>query len=45
MGVKAVVWHGGPDVRVDTVPDPVIKDRTDVIKVTLTWISHASSRR
>jgi len=29
--MKAVVWHGKRDVRVDTVPDPVIKDPTDVI--------------
>jgi threonine dehydrogenase-like Zn-dependent dehydrogenase len=29
--MKAVTWHGKRDVRVDTVPDPVIKDPTDVI--------------
>ncbi|HWO61532.1 MAG TPA: zinc-dependent alcohol dehydrogenase [Umezawaea sp.] len=29
--MKAVVWHGKRDVRVDTVPDPVIKDPTDVV--------------
>jgi threonine dehydrogenase-like Zn-dependent dehydrogenase len=29
--VKAVVWHGKRDVRVDTVPDPIIKEPTDVI--------------
>jgi threonine dehydrogenase-like Zn-dependent dehydrogenase len=29
--MKAVTWHGRRDVRVDTVPDPVIKDPTDVI--------------
>jgi threonine dehydrogenase-like Zn-dependent dehydrogenase len=33
--VKAVVWHGIGDIRLDTVPDPVIKDPTDaVIRVT-----------
>lgn len=29
--MKAVTWHGRRDVRVDTVPDPTIKDATDVI--------------
>ncbi|MEO6082104.1 MAG: zinc-dependent alcohol dehydrogenase [Umezawaea sp.] len=29
--MKAVTWHGKRDVRVDTVPDPVLKDPTDVI--------------
>ncbi|MEV4314861.1 zinc-dependent alcohol dehydrogenase [Actinocrispum sp. NPDC049592] len=29
--MKAVTWHGRRDVRVDTVPDPVIKDPGDVI--------------
>ncbi len=29
--MKAVVWHGKRDVRVDTVPDPIIKEPTDVI--------------
>ncbi|RSM72350.1 glutathione-dependent formaldehyde dehydrogenase [Kibdelosporangium aridum] len=29
--MKAVTWHGRRDVRVDTVPDPVIKESTDVI--------------
>ncbi|MFI1442052.1 alcohol dehydrogenase catalytic domain-containing protein [Streptomyces fructofermentans] len=33
--MKALVWHDRGDVRVDTVPDPSIRDRTDVIiKVT-----------
>ncbi|MFD7985933.1 zinc-dependent alcohol dehydrogenase [Kitasatospora indigofera] len=33
--MKALTWHGRRDVRVDTVPDPAIKDPTDVIvKVT-----------
>src|SRR4030081_3695637 len=31
VDMKAVTWHGKRDVRVDTVPDPVIKDPTDVI--------------
>ncbi|MFL6143753.1 MAG: zinc-dependent alcohol dehydrogenase [Labedaea sp.] len=29
--MKAVVWHGKRDVQVDTVPDPIIKEPTDVI--------------
>ncbi|MET0132316.1 MAG: alcohol dehydrogenase catalytic domain-containing protein [Kibdelosporangium sp.] len=29
--MKAVTWHGKRDVRVDSVPDPIIKDPTDVI--------------
>ncbi len=29
--MKALVWHGRRDVRVDTVPDPTISDPTDVI--------------
>jgi threonine dehydrogenase-like Zn-dependent dehydrogenase len=29
--VRALTWHGRRDVRVDTVPDPAIKDPTDVI--------------
>jgi len=31
VDVKAVTWHGKRDVRVDEVPDPRIKDPTDVI--------------
>ena len=29
--MKAAVWHGKRDVRVDTVPDPVIQEPDDVI--------------
>jgi threonine dehydrogenase-like Zn-dependent dehydrogenase len=29
--MRAVTWHGRRDVRVDTVPDPVITEPTDVI--------------
>ena len=29
--MKALVWHGKRDVRIDTVPDPTIEDPTDVI--------------
>jgi threonine dehydrogenase-like Zn-dependent dehydrogenase len=37
--MKAVAWHGKRDVRVDTVPDPVIKEPTDVIvRITSTGI-------
>ena len=37
--MKAVVWHGKEDVRVDNVPDPTIREPTDaIIKVTSTAI-------
>ncbi len=37
--MKAICWHGKSDVRVDTVPDPEIKDPTDIIvKITSTAI-------
>ena len=37
--MRAVCWHGKHDVRVDTVPDPQIVSRGDVIvKVALTSI-------
>ncbi|TXS21886.1 glutathione-dependent formaldehyde dehydrogenase [Streptomyces sp. adm13(2018)] len=37
--MKALTWHGHRDVRVDTVPDPVLVDPTDVIvRVTSTGI-------
>src|SRR5439155_27087782 len=37
--MKAVVWHGRRDVRVDAVPDPAIQDPNDaVIKVTSSGI-------
>jgi threonine dehydrogenase-like Zn-dependent dehydrogenase len=37
--MKAVVWHGKRDVRVDTVPDPAIQDPLDaIIRVTTTAI-------
>jgi threonine dehydrogenase-like Zn-dependent dehydrogenase len=29
--MRAVVWHGTEDVRVDTVPDPNIQEQTDAI--------------
>jgi threonine dehydrogenase-like Zn-dependent dehydrogenase len=29
--MRAVTWHGRADVQVDTVPDPVIQEPTDVI--------------
>jgi threonine dehydrogenase-like Zn-dependent dehydrogenase len=35
VAVKAVVWHGIGDIRVDEVPDPVVKDPMDaVVRVT-----------
>jgi threonine dehydrogenase-like Zn-dependent dehydrogenase len=37
--MKAVAWHGKRDVRVDTVPDPAIKDATDaIVRITSTAI-------
>ncbi|MCV2491585.1 alcohol dehydrogenase catalytic domain-containing protein [Geodermatophilus sp. YIM 151500] len=37
--MRAVTWHGRADVRVDTVPDPVITDPTDVVvEITSTGI-------
>ena len=37
--MKAVVWHGTEDVRVESVPDPEIREPTDIIiRVTSTAI-------
>ncbi|QXJ25529.1 glutathione-dependent formaldehyde dehydrogenase [Actinomadura graeca] len=37
--MKALTWHGRRDVRVDTVPDPAIKERDDaIIRVTSSGI-------
>ncbi|MFD8891915.1 zinc-dependent alcohol dehydrogenase [Streptomyces sp. NPDC059558] len=37
--MRALTWHGKRDVRVDTVPDPKLHDRDDVIiKVTTTGL-------
>src|SRR5215211_6833097 len=37
--MKAVVWHGSEDVRVDNVPDPAIEEPTDaIVRVTSTAI-------
>ena len=37
--MKAVVWHGKEDVRVDNVPDPVIREATDaIVRITSTAI-------
>jgi threonine dehydrogenase-like Zn-dependent dehydrogenase len=37
--MRAVVWHGKKDVRVDTVPDPMIKEPTDaIIRITTTGL-------
>ena len=33
--MRAVVWHGRRDVRIETVPDPTIEEPTDaIIRVT-----------
>jgi threonine dehydrogenase-like Zn-dependent dehydrogenase len=35
--MKAVVWHGTEDVRVDEVPDPTIEEPTDaIVRITST---------
>ena len=37
--MKAVVWHGKEDVRVDDVPDPIIQESTDaIVRITSTAI-------
>ncbi|MDP8992500.1 MAG: glutathione-dependent formaldehyde dehydrogenase [Actinomycetota bacterium] len=37
--MRAVVWHGKEDVRVDTVPDPAIEEPTDaIVRITSTAI-------
>ena len=37
--MKAVVWHGTEDVRVDEVPDPVLQHPTDaIVRITSTAI-------
>ena len=37
--MKAVVWHGKEDVRVDNVPDPIIRESTDaIVRITSTAI-------
>ena len=37
--MRALTWHGKRDVRVDTVPDPVIQEPTDaIVRVTSTGI-------
>ncbi|MGI9028623.1 MAG: alcohol dehydrogenase catalytic domain-containing protein, partial [Ilumatobacteraceae bacterium] len=37
--MKAVVWHGKRDVRVDTVPDPKIEQPTDaIVRITSTGL-------
>ncbi len=37
--MKAVVWHGKEDVRVDNVPDPTIQESTDaIVRITSTAV-------
>ncbi len=37
--MKALTWHGVSDVRVDEVPDPTIRDSTDIIvRITTTGL-------
>jgi hypothetical protein len=28
--MRALTWHGKRDVRVETVPDPILKERSDI---------------
>ena len=41
--MKAVTWHARRDVRVDDVPDPAIKDPTDVIVIGINQAQHVGS--
>jgi threonine dehydrogenase-like Zn-dependent dehydrogenase len=37
--MRAAVWHGKKDIRVDDVPDPVIKEPTDaIVRITTTGL-------
>ncbi len=37
--MRAVVWHGRRDVKVDTVPDPTIREPTDaIVRITSTGL-------
>lgn len=37
--MKAVVWHGKEDIRVDNVPDPIIQESTDaIVRITSTAV-------
>jgi threonine dehydrogenase-like Zn-dependent dehydrogenase len=37
--MKAVIWHGKRDVRLETVPDPTIEESTDaIVEITSTNI-------
>ena len=37
--MRALCWHGTGDVRIDTVPDPVIQDPRDaIVKITSSGI-------
>src|SRR5918992_5559852 len=39
QAMKAVIWHGKRDVRVDSVPDPAIRRPTDaIVRITSTGI-------
>ena len=42
--MKAAVWHGKRDVRVDTVPDPTIQEPTDaIVRITSTGCAGRTS--
>lgn len=37
--MKALTWHGKRDVRVETVPDPIMEQSTDaIVQITATAI-------
>jgi threonine dehydrogenase-like Zn-dependent dehydrogenase len=41
--MKALTFHGRRDVRVDNVPDPTIKEPTDVVVTSARATSSATS--
>ena len=43
--MKAVTWQGRRDVRVEEVPDPVIKEPNDaIVKITSTGLCGSANR-
>ena len=43
--MKALTWHGRRDVRVETVPDPVLEQDDDVLlRVTATAIQTVGTK-
>ena len=43
--MRAVTYHGSYDVRVDTVPDPILQEPNDIVlKITATAICGSDVR-